>query len=214
MTEISTVNAPTLPAAASDDLDRAIDALFVATAATEAAGALLVAQACLMQIGTENATAALREGRGVVFHAVVAATEMQTLVAAFERDYPGADGWQAARQAILDAFGAEWADATLTWALQVASAGAAAELDPGTDTLVRWALSLPVMGGLMPALDALMSVGAPNGGGEAARGAAEAVRGSILAAVGRGVSRDWLERALGTWASATGGPAIVFTCQP
>lgn len=202
----------TATSAAKDGLSRAIDLLILATAATDGAGALLIAQACLMQVGPKNASAALEDGRGAVFHALKETIELQTIVSAFERDYPGEDGWHQAHNAIADAFGAEWAAATLAWSLQIADAGAKAGLnpDPGAETLVRWALSLPVMGWLMPALDALLPYKNTDGSGEGARGAAEIVRENVIAAIERGVRVDWLQSTLEVWTRTTGGPAIRF----
>ncbi len=160
-----------------------------------------------MRLGPTNATAALQDGRGAVFNAAREAIAMQTLVAAFERDYSGPDGWQAARQAIADAFGDGWADATLAWVLHVVGAGANRD-HPGTETIVRWALSLPVMGALMPALDALLHFKGTDGSGEAARAAVNVVRDSIIAAGEHGVQLDWLNYTLGIWTRTTGGPVI------
>jgi hypothetical protein len=193
----------------SNGLSRAIDALILQSAATEAAGALLVAQAYQMRVGLRNAKAASENGQGGIYEAVTAAQELHVIVVEFERDYPGESGWEVAGQAITDAFSAEWAQTVLGWILRLENAPSC-DLEPAAASLVRWGLGLPVMGGLLGALDALLRV-ADGEHGEAARDAVEAVNDAVIGAVLRGVRMEWLQTTLDIWARTTGGPEIVLT---
>jgi hypothetical protein len=201
------VNVATI--AGSNGLSRAIDTLILQTASTEAAGALLAAQAYQMRVGPRNARAASENGQGGIYAATMAAMELQRVVAEFEHDYAGARGWDAARRAIADAFSAEWAETTLSWILRLENAPRGG-MEPGTRTLVRWGLGLPIMGDLLPALDALLRV-ADGEHGEAARGAIGAVNDAVIGAVLRGVRLEWLQGTLDTWARTTDGPEITLT---
>jgi hypothetical protein len=190
------------------DVGRALDELFLDEAAVEVAGALLVAHAYLMKVGPRNATAASENGQGAAYNATMAAIELQRVVAKFECEYPGARGWEVAQRAIAGVFGASWAETTLSWILRLENAPNC-ELEPGTPSLVRWALGLPILGGLLPALDTLSQF--ERSDGEAARAAIEGVRAAITNALSRGVRWQWLAGALSTWARATGGPEIALT---
>jgi hypothetical protein len=138
----------------------------------------------------------------------MAAIGLQAIVAEFEHDHPGKRGWDPAQQAIAQVFGAAWAEMTLSWILRLENAPCD-HLEPGTPSLVRWGLGLPIMGDLLPALDALSQFESSDG--EAARGAIEEVRVAITVALSRGVRWQWLQGALKTWAHATGGPEILLT---
>jgi hypothetical protein len=191
-----------------DDAGRVIDELILGDAAVEAAGAVLLANAFIMRVGPWNAKAASENGQGDVYAATMAAIELQLAVAEFECDYPGERGWDMAQRAIAKAFGAEWAQTALGWILRLENAPSC-DLEPGTRSLVRWGLSLPVMGDLLPALDALARFETSDG--EATRGAIGAVNDAVIGAVLRGVRLEWLQSALDTWARTTGGPEIALT---
>jgi hypothetical protein len=180
----------------SGDAGHAIDEIILNDAAVELAGALLLANAYMMRVGPRNAEAASKDGRGAVYDATMAAIELQRIVAEFEYKYPGASGWQAAQRAIAEVFGATWAQMTLSWILRLENAPCD-QLEPGTPSLVRWGLGLPIMGDLLPALDALSQLGeAANEHGEATRARVEAVRDAITGALARGVKPEWLQGVL------------------
>lgn len=190
-----------MPATPPDDFGLMIDRLLLDTAATDAAGALLVAQADVVHLGRDNALTALKDGQGPVFHALTEAIELQVLVAAFERDHPGADGWKASQQAITDDFGDDWAQQTLVWVLRIAGVKTS-EPEPGGASLTRWALALPVMGNLLPALDDLLASRSDE--------TTQAVRDAIFQAVEQAVDPTWLQRILDLWTDTTGGPEITL----
>jgi len=109
------------------------------------------------------------------------AMELQSLIAALERDYPG-----------VGRLGGS-ADRDRRRVRRRGIAGARRRSGP--------ALSLPIMRGLLPALDALLAVGSDRQG-EAAAGVIEAIHDAITAAVERGMKSDRLPDVLETWSRA------------
>lgn len=189
--------------------EQCIDLLFIDLAAVDSAAALLMVEAYLLQLGPNNAPGGCEKGK-VIHTAVVAAEMLQTYVADFEWRSMGWNGWEFVERAIADKFGAEWAKTVLGWVVHLERIG---PIGRGASTLARWVLSQPVMGSLLPDLDALLLAWQRAGDGGSFTDmydAAEAVRADVLTAIDHGASPTRLQGALDLWSSSTGGPTMAL----